>query len=522
VYTTYFGLKENPFNLTPDPRYFFLSRYHREALDHLLYGIGERKGFIVVTGGIGTGKTTLCRALLGRLGPETRTAMVFNSCVSDLELLQTINQEFGVSAGPGAQSKKGLADALNRFLLDNFGRGGNAVVLIDESQNLSPEVLEQARMLSNLETEKEKLIQIVLMGQPELRELLAGPRLRQLDERIMVRYHLRPLDPTDLRAYVEHRLAVAGGSGRVRFTSGACRRIFAYSQGNPRRVNAVCDRALLAAYAGEKDRVGRGTVKKALEDLRRDGGLIPRRTPEGAGWWLRWAFPLLLATVLGLGAWQFRQGLSDLLPARTAAPPAPGTPGPEEGTAEPSGTPLVDDRTSLALLRDRAYARGRDGIPDEGDTNLELVAYELPAEYFVLLRRPYRVRTVSADPGMPGPPRYLVVVRTAPEGAVALDASARERPVGRDLLASLWGGSVSWLRMGPRPAAPLSVGMSTPLVAEVQAALKATGYMVEPTGLYDEKTSREVSRFQQDFGLASDGIAGARTLALLFQMTEPK
>ena len=229
MYTSYFGFKENPFSLTPDPNYLYLSHCHKEAFDHLLYGINERKGFIVITGGIGTGKTTLCRALLGTLDSPTKTALIFNAYISDMELLRTINQEFGIDTGMAGQSKKDYIDSLNQFLLDTFSQGGNAVLLIDEAQNLSHTVLEQIRMLSNLETEKEKLVQIVLAGQSELGELLSSPALRQLDERIMVRYDLKPLNKRDVQGYVEHRL-VAGGKGNERFTKSALEAIYAYYQ----------------------------------------------------------------------------------------------------------------------------------------------------------------------------------------------------------------------------------------------------------------------------------------------------
>ena len=311
MYTSFFGFKENPFNLTPDPRYLFLSPYHKEALDHLLYGINERKGFIAITGGIGTGKTTLCRALLSHLDPSTKSALILNAFISDIELLKAVNHEFGLPMGQGKVSKKDYIDALNRFLLRNFARGGNAVLLVDESQNLSDAVLEQIRMLSNLETEREKLIQIVLVGQSELKELLAAPSLRQLNERITVRYDLRPLEPGDIRGYVEHRLVVAGGRGNVRFTDSGYGKLAVFSKGNPRRINAVCDRSLLIAYVEGVQRISKGTVRRAIEELYRDMRIEPA---VGVGFWrkavLSSTILFLLMTLAGFAGWLLRGILS--------------------------------------------------------------------------------------------------------------------------------------------------------------------------------------------------------------------
>jgi general secretion pathway protein A len=312
MYTSFFGFKENPFSLTPDPSYLYLSRHHQAAFDHLLYGINERKGFIVITGGIGTGKTTLCRALLSTLDRSTKTALVLNAYISDVELLRTINQEFGIDGTSPSQTKKDYIDGLNKFLLDNYSHGGNAVLLIDEAQNLSHTVLEQIRMLSNLETEKEKLVQIVLVGQLELRELLSSPSLKQLDERIMVRYDLQPLDRLDVQGYVGHRLVVAGGKGHLRFTDGAFGAIYAYSQGNPRRINAVCDRALLIAYSKDQFSVSKKTVRKAVEDI---SGRVTPQPSRGSSWVPRkvaalCALLLLLIGGAGLGGWQLRKFLA--------------------------------------------------------------------------------------------------------------------------------------------------------------------------------------------------------------------
>jgi general secretion pathway protein A len=245
MYAAYFGLKENPFQLAPEPRYLFLSEYHRDALNCLIYGIKEKKGFILITGGIGTGKTTICRSLLKSLDDSVETALIFNTAISDLDLLETMIMEYGIPMSGEQRSKKIYIDALNEFLLQKFAAGKNVVLLIDEAQNLSHAVLEQVRMLSNLETEREKLIQIVLLGQPELNNALSLPTLRQLNERITVRHDLQPLTPRDVRKYIEYRLQVAGGPGSIRFTSGAFGLIYNFTEGIPRRINAVCDRALL-------------------------------------------------------------------------------------------------------------------------------------------------------------------------------------------------------------------------------------------------------------------------------------
>jgi general secretion pathway protein A len=269
MYEAFYRLTGPPFRLTPDPRFLFLSKHHHEALGHLLFGIREGSGFIAVTGEIGTGKTTLLRALLRELDPDTIVAYIFNPVLSDLELLQSINSEFGLPAV--SASKKELIDELNRFLVAKKLAGARVVVIVDEAQNLAPLVLEQLRLLSNLETETEKLLQIALVGQPELRAILARPDLAQLNQRITVRWHLQPLDRKETGEYVRHRLRVAGGSpASSLFTTGAHRLIYRYSGGVPRLINIVAHRALLAGFTKEQKTIGTATVRQAIRELRRD------------------------------------------------------------------------------------------------------------------------------------------------------------------------------------------------------------------------------------------------------------
>ncbi len=265
MYTEYFKWKENPFNVTPDPAYLFLSHRHTEALNHLRYGIESRKGFIQITGEIGTGKTTICRVLLNSLNSSTKTALILNPALSELQLLENILEDFHIPIT--RRSRLSMVKALNRFLLDELAKGNNCILIIDEAQNIKPLHLEHLRLLSNLETEKEKLFQIILVGQPELKEKLNSPELRQLRQRITVRYHIQPLEKEEVPLYIRHRLKVAGNEESVNFEPQALEQIYCYSQGVPRLINALCDKTLLCAYSRETNNIAAEIVKKAIDEL---------------------------------------------------------------------------------------------------------------------------------------------------------------------------------------------------------------------------------------------------------------
>jgi general secretion pathway protein A len=270
VYLDYYGLTEPPFDITPNPRFLFYSAKHREAYNHLLYGIRERKGFVQLTGEVGAGKTTLCRAMLEQLNGHYSTALILNPVLNADELMKAIAIEFGLDVG-GLDRLETIA-AINRFLLRQVDQGTDAVLIIDEAQNLTENLLEQVRLLSNLETDDRKLLQIVLMGQPELRERLNSPGLRQLRQRITVRYHIAPLSHAEISQYIRHRLEVSGARGAPRFTRPALWRIHHYSGGIPRLVNAVCDKALLAGYVNQMQQIDYRVIGDAIRDLEGDFG----------------------------------------------------------------------------------------------------------------------------------------------------------------------------------------------------------------------------------------------------------
>ncbi|MBN1849647.1 MAG: AAA family ATPase [Deltaproteobacteria bacterium] len=529
MYTSFFGFQGNPFNLTPDPKYLFLSTYHKEALDHLLYGIKERKGFIAVTGGIGTGKTTLCRVLLNYLDRSVKSSLIFNSYISGMELLRAVNNEFGIQMPPNTRTKKAHIDALNRFLLDTFRDGGNAVLLIDEAQNLSHNVLEQIRMLSNLETENEKLIQIILVGQPELKELLVAPSLRQLDERITVRYELKPLSPKDIRGYVEHRLVVAGGHGNVKFTNGAFKKIYDYSRGNPRRINTVCDRSLLIAYAREDFTISRVVVDKAVKELQWD----MKVNPYALGWPLkRYAsFTILLVFLIiaaGLGGWTLSGNIPESFLRNV---PQPSENYSVKGKIHPVSIPpspmdeepvslFLDKETSIYMLFRLYHNIINENTVNTDEDNLSLYSLKLAPEYHVMFRKPFRIHLHDHSNPSSGDSLYLLISRITDDGAIAIDSKGGEQPVTRDFILNHWGEKVSWVYSTQTKDPFLIKGMQIPDVLEVQQSLNKIGYSIRTTGYYGELTAREIMKFQKDFGIMADGIVGPQTRALLYQMVE--
>ncbi|HEX7128357.1 MAG TPA: AAA family ATPase [Thermodesulfobacteriota bacterium] len=297
MYLRFFGFAERPFNVTPDPRFLYLSAHHQEALAILTYGVRERKGFLVLTGEVGSGKTTLLHTLLDRLDPNVRAAYLFNTSLSQADLMRAVVEDFGV---PTTSTSVGdLVAELNAWLIDRLARGENSVLIIDEAQNLSRELLESVRLLSNLETSKEKLLQLVLVGQPELNLTLNHPSLRQLKQRISLRYHIPPLTRTETLDYIVQRLRIAGATGRI-FTDRALDEIYYYSRGIPRLINILADNALLTAYAKEQRLVDDGAVIEAVRDLEPtgetgfrdlaaaeavDGDAVMRREPEAAPAW---------------------------------------------------------------------------------------------------------------------------------------------------------------------------------------------------------------------------------------------
>jgi general secretion pathway protein A len=532
MYTSFFGLGEKPFAITPDPRYLFMSERHAEALAHLLYGVNEAGGFIQLTGEVGTGKTTIVRSLLERMPGHADVAVILNPQLTPLQFVLTICEELGIFVrDQDAASIKDLVDILNKRLLEAHAKGRRVVVIVDEAQNLSPETLEQVRLLTNLETPSQKLLQIILIGQPELREVLDRVELRQLAQRITGRYHLDPLSRAETAAYVNHRLKVAGGNGEF-FSPAALREVHRLSGGVPRIINVICDRALLGAFTRESHRIGPPLVRDAASEV--------YGRPFSSPWMKVFAGASVGVAVLGLavGAWLLlfqRDGdeaaLAAVEPQTSQAAPAPvvtAAPPP----AAPAQTDIADvlaahpgqtsTETAFAQLFslwggsfDPAGARPCDQAREQG---LQCVYNQGSWGQLRTLNRPAILTLVDEE----GAPHQIVVAGLqANDAEIRLPETTRQASIAS--ISRLWYGDylVLW-RPQVRTPRPLSAGMQGDGVRWLRSSLDAAqgkSPQDSPNAYFDAELVRMVEEFQRKHRLNVDGVAGVQTQMVLDTLT---
>jgi general secretion pathway protein A len=527
MYTSFFGLNEKPFAITPDPRYLYLSERHAEALAHLLYGINESGGFIQLTGEVGTGKTTVVRTLLSRVPHHADVAVILNPRVSPVEFLQTICEELGIEIAPADRdSVKQMVDGLNRRLLNAHAEGRRIIVLVDEAQNLSIEVLEQVRLLTNLETPTQKLLQIILIGQPELRELLDRTDLRQLAQRITGRYHLQPLSREETKGYVRHRLRVAGAHEDI-FTAGALDEVHRLSTGIPRVINVACDRALLGAYTQETRKITAALVRRAAGEVYGRTFISP---------WTRWLIgslctaALLFCAFMGWQLWQrqvsARSAATKAAQAATLA--ASAAPSPALSTAAaPPPVPLntllarsaanTSDAAAfrrLLSLWGTAMADDKDPCGQAGKAGLACLEQRGSWAQVRALNRP-AILTLTDDRGE----RHRVVLSALDDRYGTLNLGERNERVPLDELSRDWFGEFT-LVWKPKTLHTklLSLGMQGDDVRWLRRSLNALrGGASDPEhgDVYDEQLAIEVQNFQREHRLNVDGIAGLQTQVVL-------
>ena len=518
MYLAFFGIAEKPFAITPDPRYLYLGRHHADALAHLVYGINDAGGFIQLTGEVGTGKTTTIRSLLARAPKNAEIALVINPRLSPLDFLQTICEELGVGVPDRAVgSAKELVDQLNHYLLRAHAAGRRVVLIVDEAQNLSVEVLEQVRLLTNLETESQKLLQIILIGQPELRELLGRNELRQLAQRVTARFHLQPLAREDTIAYVRHRLRIAGASSEI-FSRAALREVHRLSGGVPRVINIICDRALLGAYTEDQHHVNSALVRRAASEI------FGERLAPG------WLTPVIASVCLLLAAaaagvlWRQAPrlhagaaGHTVAPPSRVAAPPRPASPPTLAQLFLNAGDSTSADTAFAGLFKlwNAQYQPG----PTDPCTQAEALGL-----YCVTLRSSLAQLREFGRPailmlGEGGVAAHQVVLTGIGADTVWLKMGTRTVQVAIAELALYWYGDCVLLWHPATPPVPeLRPGMRGPAVRSLRTQLlRADGSSITgvQSSAYDAELSQLVEDFQRAHHLTVDGIAGVETQLIL-------
>ena len=540
MYTQYFNLKQQPFSIAPDPRYLFMSERHREALAHLLYGVGSGGGFVLLTGEIGAGKTTVCRCFMEQIPADCRLAYIFNPKLTVEELLQSVCDEFGVA--PEGASVKSYVDAVNSYLLESHAAGLNNVLVIDEAQNLSADVLEQLRLLTNLETSERKLLQIILIGQPELRQMLARPELEQLAQRVIARYHLGPLSEAEVGRYIQHRLAVAGAGAVELFPRGLLRRIHQLSKGVPRRINLLCDRALLGAYVENRAQVNATILRRAAEEVFA-GEAAPVRV---RAWRVAAAGVLAGAALTAAAAWQLMPSArapstpatatapKAIVPASqtaapvakvAAAPPAIAGPAQVAAAAPQSTMPawLTMDAAlgQLAAKWEVALEEG-EGCAEAAKRNLRCMQTKGGLEEIRNLDRPVIIKLRDGD----SLPRNVLLTALDDKSATLVGARGSEK-VALEALDARFDGTFTTFWRAPRSwREEVREGDKGPDVDWLARRLAQMNGVKKPRDNQPlaGETLRYLREFQLAQGLKADGVAGPRTFIRLSQPgreTEP-
>jgi len=502
MYKDYFGLSEPPFSIAPDPRYLYMSERHREALAHLIYGVGDEGGFVVLTGEVGTGKTTVCRCLLEQLPGHTEVALILNPKLTVAELLGTVCDELHIAYPSGNKSIKTFVDRLNAWLLEAHADGRHTVLIIDEAQNLSAEVLEQLRLLTNLETNQKKLLQIILLGQPELNDMLARADLRQLAQRITARYHLTPLSRHEVESYISHRLAVAGQTQSL-FNPSAIGRVAQYSQGTPRLINVLCDRSLLGAYAQESRVVDARIVSRAACEI---FGQVRRR----ASHWPALAMASIILLGIGAGLAAAYYHFTPKFEVQANAPSA------QDRHVLPmialTGQARAQSFHDLFAAWQIDYDTVRDGDPCVFAEAQGLGCLDDKGSIGALrrLNRPALLSLWDAELGE----RYATLVGIDDDQARLLSNGAQQT-LRVDELSALWQGDFTmfWLRP-PHYQEPLQEGSSGEAVQWLDRQLaRIAGRRLDAGKIaMDSFLIAKVQDFQHAHGLESDGIAGPKTL----------
>ncbi len=557
MYTDFFGFREKPFRLVPNPAYLFLSRGHEETLAHLAYAVSQDEGFVEITGEVGTGKTTLCRVFLDNLDDKTEAAYIFNPKLDALQLLKTINGEFDIDSGP--DNPKDLIDALNRFLMARAGEGKHVILLIDEAQNLSRAVLEQIRLLSNLETSTRKLLQIILVGQPELHETLHSHDLRQLGQRISVSCNLEPLSAEETAAYIHHRIRIAARKPDVVFSPEAAHVVHRYSGGVPRLINMACDRALLTAFVGGRREITEAVAKSSIKELTR--GAPVRRSPPGAPRRLRprlaWILSVAcLMTALLLIAGHGRLDVKRLIVetgktisslfGRKSTDPAPSMNTEEGRSVEVAGDPQKDENRRVAAFLEGIDAslsprRAVEAVLSRwtaGDADVSLPGNGKDAADFfreTAKRNGFRLYAIEDDfdlmiklnlPGIvemrPNPgaaPRYLALEDHG-DGIIALTTGGAAPPFRTPpaVFRFYWTGRafIPWKNFH-EITGTITTGADEEDIQKLKRLLMDIGSVeIESGPVYDEGTRAWIRRFQKTRGIEDDGIVGSLTKIILY------